>query len=704
MVSLFLLNGDLPWWADKSALPDMDMLMRKLIKENPGWVRAFLGDQPAWSPVWKRLRWQCKSATKKLIDGLLYTDRQDLLRQDLLRPEEGMVEGQVNRAPEALGGVSPAFRRRSAMLPGASEEQGRLREAPEGSGDRQGQELLRRDGDGFVQGGLAMADGEGMRESMPGKGLEPGGEAMAEGLPIAGSEEMAEGPSIAGGEAGNDELLRRARGAEGPGKEIIGMGTMRESEPTGETILPETRLYTLIRKFFKKKSQYGATYRVWAVNRLLKALFNGVSPDSLILLLRSTGWIGNMAFDGKGKREQVREELERLSTLQLTLLLYEINMHLARGEKGTPDRAISAEAASPEERALQEKQARVLALMERLGEQGRPLYELLLGWPDTAILSLQKKWDRQLRAQQKLDQMRERLLHVEPNDPEEADRQDIPAEKIGAFIVPALAMDGLTDVKGGLAGAVNRLTDADNGLTDAELNLLEDLLCKRPFDTPYKKRMAARLLRKLPDPLIRLLDHFTKLGPAEWAELLPPDLPITTIMESRQKVDTSERTLVENAGLCLFAPYLPSLFRNLDYLNNDRFKSRTHAYKAVYLLHYIWTGKRKAPEYLLAINKLFCGIPLEAPIPGKVRLGKRELEEADQLIRSVIDNWTALRSTSAEGLRGSFLCRKGMIKDLGSHLVLQVERKDYDILLNGISWGYSIIKLPWMKKYMQVEW
>ena len=101
---------------------------------------------------------------------------------------------------------------------------------------------------------------------------------------------------------------------------------------------------------------------------------------------------------------------------------------------------------------------------------------------------------------------------------------------------------------------------------------------------------------------------------------------------------------------------------------------------------------------------MLCGFQVEDYINASVRLTKREALEATNLIQSVIENWKALKNTSVQGFRESFLQRKGILFETEQHWTLQVERKGFDLLLNTIPWGFSTIKLAWMKKYIQVEW
>jgi hypothetical protein len=161
---------------------------------------------------------------------------------------------------------------------------------------------------------------------------------------------------------------------------------------------------------------------------------------------------------------------------------------------------------------------------------------------------------------------------------------------------------------------------------------------------------------------------------------------------------------VENAGLCLVANYLPGLFKRLGYLENKIFKNKVTASRALYLLQNMVTGKTKSGEYLLQLNKLLCGFEVEDHIIGGMRLTKDEILEVENLLHSVIENWKKLKNTSLEGFRKSFLQRKGILIEKEASWALQVERKGFDLLLNTIPWSFGIIKLPWMKKYIQVEW
>ncbi|MBK8553377.1 MAG: hypothetical protein IPL53_20865 [Ignavibacteria bacterium] len=73
-------------------------------------------------------------------------------------------------------------------------------------------------------------------------------------------------------------------------------------------------------------------------------------------------------------------------------------------------------------------------------------------------------------------------------------------------------------------------------------------------------------------------------------------------------------------------------------------------------------------------------------------------------MESVIKHWSALKNTSAEGLRNTFFLRAGKLTMNEGECLLQVEQKSVDILLNKLPWGISMIKLPWMEDILKVEW
>ncbi|MDI6402497.1 contractile injection system tape measure protein [Balneolaceae bacterium ANBcel3] len=165
-----------------------------------------------------------------------------------------------------------------------------------------------------------------------------------------------------------------------------------------------------------------------------------------------------------------------------------------------------------------------------------------------------------------------------------------------------------------------------------------------------------------------------------------------------------EGCYINHAGAVLIAPFLPTLFSRLSLLENKVFKSEDAREKAVQLIAYMVFGHMEAPEYDLALIKVLCGMDIEQDVLFNLKPGKKEMTEAEDVLVSVLQHWKALKSTSVEGLRTSFLQRNGMLRFSGDHWVLLVEQQAFDVLLSKLPWSISVISLPWMKERIIVEW
>ncbi len=174
------------------------------------------------------------------------------------------------------------------------------------------------------------------------------------------------------------------------------------------------------------------------------------------------------------------------------------------------------------------------------------------------------------------------------------------------------------------------------------------------------------------------------------------------ILQESGRIDLTEGVYVDCAGLVLLHPFLPRFFEALGIATDGQI---LRPERALCLLHYLATGQDIAPEYALILPKLLCNVPLEAPAESAVGLTAAETEEATALLKAVIGHWDALRDTSPDGLRGIFLARPGKLSERnGGDYLLQVETQSFDILLDSLPWGFGIIKLPWMKNMLWVEW
>jgi hypothetical protein len=124
---------------------------------------------------------------------------------------------------------------------------------------------------------------------------------------------------------------------------------------------------------------------------------------------------------------------------------------------------------------------------------------------------------------------------------------------------------------------------------------------------------------------------------------------------------------------------------------------------AIQILHYLVYGDLSVPIGGDATSKILCGED-RSYIHESYELDKGLQTECDTLLKSVIRHWKILKKTSPEGLRVSFLQRRGSIEPKEDFDLLQVEKQSYDILLEHLPWSYSVIKLPWMTRPLHVKW
>lgn len=163
--------------------------------------------------------------------------------------------------------------------------------------------------------------------------------------------------------------------------------------------------------------------------------------------------------------------------------------------------------------------------------------------------------------------------------------------------------------------------------------------------------------------------------------------------------------VVTNAGLVLFWPFLTKLFQRLEMLDEEmKFKSPEIQHHACRLLHFLATEDQNQPEYLMTLPKLLVGINMEDPMEAPEDIKEEEKELIIDMMHGLIANWDRMGNTSIEGLRNSFINRKGMLEKDDGDWVLNVEKAGVDVLLKYLPWGISNVKLPWNPYVIYVSW
>ncbi|QXE88230.1 hypothetical protein KP003_07455 [Geomonas nitrogeniifigens] len=189
-------------------------------------------------------------------------------------------------------------------------------------------------------------------------------------------------------------------------------------------------------------------------------------------------------------------------------------------------------------------------------------------------------------------------------------------------------------------------------------------------------------------------------APSVRGELPAP--PKQAADQSQRDDSDADGIYIENGGVVLLHPYLQRLFEELKVCRGDRI---IHPERGVALLQYLASGSLDQPEYRLALAKVLCNIPLHATLARNAGLTERDVEMCDSLLAALLAHWGALRNSSADGLRGSFLMRPAKLALRGNdEWLLQVEKNSYDILLDQLPYSISMVKLPWMPRLLWVEW
>lgn len=179
-----------------------------------------------------------------------------------------------------------------------------------------------------------------------------------------------------------------------------------------------------------------------------------------------------------------------------------------------------------------------------------------------------------------------------------------------------------------------------------------------------------------------------------------PVLPLTS------RTTEAPSVTVLHAGLVLLHPFLPQLFRNSGLWQvGEKQLSPWLLPRAAVLLHFLATGVDAIAEHECGAIKLLLGLAVDAPLPvAEGLLTDTDRQEADALLAAVIEHWTALKQTSVNGLRLSFLQRPGLLRAEADGWRLHIEREAFDVLLDFLPWGIGVIKLPWMTDAIHTAW
>ncbi len=182
---------------------------------------------------------------------------------------------------------------------------------------------------------------------------------------------------------------------------------------------------------------------------------------------------------------------------------------------------------------------------------------------------------------------------------------------------------------------------------------------------------------------------------------IAPELFPTALSETPNADEVLNDYQLQNAGLVLIHPFMATLFKHCN-LMDPKTNTLTDPGTCIHLLHYIATGKTNQPESAMLFEKYLCAIPLHQSINKHVKLTRKHKTEAAKVIGAVQQNWSAMKTASVGLLQHEFFQRPGKLTV--DSQTLTIERKTQDILMDKLSWGISMIRLPWQSQFTYVNW
>ncbi len=222
--------------------------------------------------------------------------------------------------------------------------------------------------------------------------------------------------------------------------------------------------------------------------------------------------------------------------------------------------------------------------------------------------------------------------------------------------------------------------------------------------TDMKAELRALVEPFLQQGLVAAADFRPLLAAAAAADHPTPAAP-PPVARIAAAFDVSDATFVENAGLILLWPFIRDFFVQLALTGDDgMFIDAAAAHRGAGLLHHAATGDTMPPEYWLALNKVLCGIDLDAVHEWSGPVTTAEAAETQRMLTAVLAHGKALGTLSIDGLRGTFLLRPGALTTRDGAWLLRVERQPCDIVLERLPWKLEWIRLPWMQAPLRIEW
>lgn len=204
--------------------------------------------------------------------------------------------------------------------------------------------------------------------------------------------------------------------------------------------------------------------------------------------------------------------------------------------------------------------------------------------------------------------------------------------------------------------------------------------------------------------ILDIANAFPAVDVRQLTTIAYPKLKQAYFAESEEGINSMLPSRIENAGIVIVAPYLGHLFRMLGLVKDGAFCSEDEAKHAVRLLQYTVYSDGSAEMIPNSLDCILCGLPIDTVFSAAETILPDEKRLVDQMLTSIIQHWSALGSTSIQGLRETFLRHVGKLTQREQTWELIVQNGSFDVLIDRIPWGIQMVKYDWMPKIIHVNW
>jgi len=160
---------------------------------------------------------------------------------------------------------------------------------------------------------------------------------------------------------------------------------------------------------------------------------------------------------------------------------------------------------------------------------------------------------------------------------------------------------------------------------------------------------------------------------------------------------------VSNGGITLLWPLLSGLFEQLGLMEKSKFIHHQAQVDAVcWLDELIWADGKYA-EWRMPLNKLLCGLPLDASLEW-TQPDTHTIEVMQRWLSTLPQRLPAWKHFGISDIRQLYLQRPAWLVPNHEDFTLYIEPQVYDVLLTDWPWPTGMLMLPWLIKPLIIHW